>query len=149
VEEGDWLPPVELEEVAASALSALVEELALPVAPRSELGITFTDDINISALNRDWRRKTSPTNVLSFPIREIEPGAPLPPALGDIVLALETIRREAEMDAKPLRHHLVHLIVHGMLHLLGHDHQAEEEAERMEGLERRVLARLAIPDHYA
>ena len=83
--------------------------------------------------------------------RHVRPtrGAALPPLLGDIVLAEETVRREAELEGKPLDHHISHLAVHGLLHLLGYDHETDEEAEEMEALERRILARLAIPDPYA
>ena len=90
-----------------------------------------------------------PTNVLSFPAFPVTPGDRLPPMLGDIVLAAETVSREAGLEGKPLAHHITHLMVHGFLHLIGHDHEVDAEAEAMESLERRVLARLAIPDPYA
>jgi probable rRNA maturation factor len=93
--------------------------------------------------------KDKPTNVLSFPAFEVEPGADLPPMLGDIVLAAETVAREAGLEEKPLEHHISHLVIHGLLHLMGHDHEDEDEAEAMEALERATLARLAIPDPYA
>jgi probable rRNA maturation factor len=78
----------------------------------------------------------------------VRPGVALPPVLGDIVLAAETIRREAGLEDKPFEHHLIHLMVHGFLHILGYDHETDAEAEQMEGVERRILARLAIPDPY-
>jgi probable rRNA maturation factor len=113
-----------------------------------ELCVTLTDDAAIAKLNRRWREKAKATNVLSFP-------APPPPApdaprfLGDIVLAFETIEREAREEDKTLGAHLAHLTVHGILHLLGHDHETDAEAEAMEGLETRILATLGIADPYA
>ncbi len=102
------------------------------------------------ALNAGWRGKDKPTNVLSFPASPAAaPGAALPPMLGDIVLAAETVFGEAALDGKPVEHHLSHLIVHGLLHLLGYDHETDGQAEAMEAVERRALARLAIPDPYA
>jgi probable rRNA maturation factor len=111
--------------------------------------VVLTDDAAMRRLNAKWRDKDKPTNVLSFPAFPLKPGAPLPPMLGDIVLAEETVSREAELADKPLDHHITHLIVHGFLHLVGHDHENEAEAGIMEELERRALARLAIPDPYA
>jgi len=113
-----------------------------------ELAIVLTDDSAIRALNRDWRGKDEPTNVLSFPAQE--PGADrrAPRMLGDIVIAYETAAREAEVEGKPLVHHLAHLAVHGFLHLVGYDHEASEEADAMEGLEVAILARLGVPDPY-
>ena len=95
-------------------------------------------------LNRDFRKKDAPTNVLSFP-------APPNPErhLGDIALAFGVCAREAAEQRKPLAHHLQHLTVHGVLHLLGYDHIGDDEAEAMEGLERAVLAGLGVPDPYA
>ena len=100
--------------------------------------------------HRTWRGKDSSTNVLAFPAADpsvpVPPGAPL--LLGDVVLAFETVRREAVEQQKPLADHLRHLVVHGVLHLLGFDHEITREAERMEALEVAVLATLGIPDPY-
>ena len=87
--------------------------------------------------------------MLSFPAFPVKLGEKLPPMLGDIVLAAETVAREAELEGKPLDHHITHLVVHGVLHLLGHDHEDEAEAERDGGAGAGALARLAIPDPYA
>jgi probable rRNA maturation factor len=106
------------------------------------------DDAAVHELNLRYRGKDKPTNVLSFPAFEVAPGDAVPPMLGDVALAFETVRSEAELEEKPFDHHLTHLIVHGLLHLLGHDHEEEDEAAIMEGLERAALARLAIPDPY-
>ena len=109
----------------------------------------LTHDSAIRALNRTWRGKDVPTNVLSFPSRQLRAKRQRPAHLGDIVIAFETVAREAKAERKPFRHHLAHLAVHGYLHLLGHDHETDREAHKMERLERKILARLAIPDPYA
>jgi probable rRNA maturation factor len=148
VEAGDWPPERVLSRLAASALKAAVEELDLGVAAGSEISIVFTDDARVRVLNREWRQKDKATNVLSFPAMPVRPGVALPPVLGDIVLAAGTIRREAGLEEKPFEHHLIHLMVHGFLHIVGYDHETDAEAEEMEATERRILARLAIPDPY-
>jgi probable rRNA maturation factor len=148
VEAGAWPPEEELRTLAEAVLSAACGELGLAGGGRSELSLVFTDDAHIRALNAAWRGKDKPTNVLSFPAVPVTPGAALPPMLGDIVLACETVGREAALEGKPFDHHLSHLVVHGFLHLLGHDHEDEAEAAAMEALERRILAGLAIPDPY-
>ena len=149
VEAGDWPSESELARLADEAVRAVAAELGLSSANASELSIVFTDDASIQKLNAEWRGKDSPTNVLSFPAFQTAVGAPLPPMLGDIVLAWETVAGEAALEGKPLAHHISHLIIHGFLHLVGHDHETEAEAESMEAIERRALARLAIPDPYA
>src|SRR5690606_15140401 len=148
VEAGEWPGEEVLDGLAGKAVEAALAELDLKRDNPAELSLLFTDDAHIRTLNRDWRGKDKPTNVLSFPAFEMAPGDPLPAMLGDIVLAFETISSEAALEGKPFDHHLTHLIVHGMLHLLGYDHETDEEAEEMEALERRILAGLAIPDPY-
>lgn len=148
IEAGAWPAEDELSALAAPTVDAVLVELDLKAANTAELSLLFTDDAQIAELNRGWRGKDKATNVLSFPAFEIAPGDPLPAMLGDIVLAFETISSEAVLEEKPFEHHLRHLIVHGMLHLLGYDHETDEEAEEMEALERRILAGLAIPDPY-
>jgi probable rRNA maturation factor len=122
--------------------------LTAGAAPRdAELAIVLGDDARVRTLNRDWRRKDKPTNVLSFPAETVRPdGVAL---LGDVVLAFETCAAEAKAQGKRLRAHLTHLVVHGVLHLLGHDHVKAGEAARMEALERSVLAGLGFADPYA
>ena len=122
--------------------------LALREKPGQELTIRLVDAEESRTLNRDYRGKDQPTNVLSFPAFEVAPGDAIPPMLGDIALAFETVTREAGLEEKPFDHHLTHLVVHGLLHLMGHDHEEDGEAEAMEALERAALARLAIPDPY-
>jgi probable rRNA maturation factor len=121
-----------------------------------ELSVVLTGDNAIRALNRDWRGFDKPTNVLSFPSNpQPEPNArkttapSQSPFIGDIVIAYETLAREAKAENKRFLHHLTHLTVHGFLHLMGYDHEVNREAEAMEQLERRVLAKLKIPDPYA
>ncbi|HEV2551393.1 MAG TPA: rRNA maturation RNase YbeY [Stellaceae bacterium] len=113
-----------------------------------ELSIVLADDALLRALNAKWRGIDKPTNVLAFAAEDAEtpPGAPR--LLGDVVIAFETMAREALAQVKPLDHHLRHLIVHGVLHLLGWDHEDPAEAERMEALEVVILQRLDVPDPY-
>ncbi len=118
-------------------------------ADRAELAVMLTDDAGIRALNHDWRGIDKPTNVLSFPAVALPDGGSQPRSLGDIAIAYETTRREATTENKPFGHHLSHLAVHGFLHLIGYDHETDDDAETMETLERHILARLGIPDPYA
>ncbi|HEV7253227.1 MAG TPA: rRNA maturation RNase YbeY [Mesorhizobium sp.] len=149
VEGVGWPDPARLATLAEQAIGAVLAETQAQGAPGAELSILFSDDAHVRALNARWRGVDKPTNVLSFPLMALAPGAPLPPVLGDIVLAAETVAREAAMEGKPPEHHVLHLLVHGLLHLMGHDHRHDDEAEAMENLERRTLARLAIPDPYS
>lgn len=118
-------------------------------APRNAaLTLALADDSTVQALNREWRGRDAPTNVLSFPAAAA--AAPDTPAfLGDIVLAYETVAREAAEQGKPLVDHLAHLAVHGFLHLVGFDHATDAEAEVMEGLESQILLSLGMPDPWA
>lgn len=139
-----------------AGLRALVSEAlaaGLAVAPRrplpgAELSLLLTDDRRIRVVNRDWRGFDKATNVLSFPAAPPERIA-ASPLLGDIVLAYETVAREAEAEGKTRADHLSHLVIHGLLHLLGEDHETEAQARRMEALEVEALARLGIADPYA
>lgn len=134
---------------------ALAEAAAALSTKPAELAIVLTDDSAIRALNREWRSIDRPTNVLSFPMQGLPPksggkraSSGPPVLLGDIVIAYETTAEEARAEYKPFRDHLVHLAVHGFLHLLGYDHDSDSDAEAMEGIERSILARLDIPDPY-
>ena len=118
----------------------------------AELAVMLTDDAGIRTLNRNWRGIDKPTNVLSFPaLQPTGTGGPddAPRMLGDIAIAYETTRREADDEQKPFDHHLSHLAIHGFLHLMGYDHETDHDAEAMEGLEQEILAQLGIPDPYA
>jgi probable rRNA maturation factor len=120
----------------------------------AEVSVLLCDDARIRELNRSYRGHDRATNVLSFPAQDLDPerAPPAPPAgpvlLGDVALAAETVGREAAAEGKPITDHLCHLLVHGCLHLLGHDHQTTAGARRMERLERLVLADLGISDPY-
>lgn len=116
----------------------------------AELSIVLACDGFVQELNRQFRGQDKPTNVLSFPAEPL-PSIDLgdePAPLGDVIVAWETLLREAEAEGKTPLDHLRHLVVHGTLHLLGFDHQDDGEAERMEGLEREALARLGVADPY-
>jgi len=115
----------------------------------TELAIVLSDDSAIRTLNRDWRGKNTPTNVLSFPVAAVGKKRSASPYIGDIVIAYQTVAREAVAEGKPFNHHLTHLAVHGYLHLLGYDHDNDRDANEMERLERKILKRLAVPDPYA
>ena len=150
VEAGRWPAEMELAALCRKAIDAALEQLGNPLPETgSEVSVVFTDDATIQKLNADWRAKDKPTNVLSFPAFPPNKDGPLPPMLGDIVLADGTVRVEAIGEGKPLANHISHLVVHGFLHLAGYDHETDDEAEEMEALERQILARLAIPDPYA
>jgi probable rRNA maturation factor len=117
----------------------------------AELAVMLTDDAGIQTLNLNWRGIDKPTNVLSFPaLPPTGPGGPddAPRMLGDIAIAYETTRKEADEEQKPFDHHLSHLAIHGFLHLIGYDHEKDGDAETMETLEREILAQLGIPDPY-
>ena len=118
------------------------------IGPGDEICIVLLDDAQIAALNLKWRGKDAPTNVLSFPA---SPGPALRASryLGDVALAFETIEREAAEEGETFADHLTHLVVHGILHLLGYDHVKEDEARRMEALETRILASIGVADPYA
>ncbi|WP_054309129.1 rRNA maturation RNase YbeY [Mesorhizobium sp. 1M-11] len=149
VEAGVWPSETELLGLVERAVGAAFAELRLTRNDPSELSVVFTDDAAIRALNAEWRGKDKATNVLSFPAFPPAKGGPLPPMLGDIVLAAETVAREAAEEKKLIENHVSHLVIHGLLHLLGYDHETDDEAEEMEAVERAALARLAIPDPYA
>lgn len=136
-----------------AALHAADEELALGDGlAMGEISVVLSDDRSMQAINCEHRGQDKPTNVLSFPGLEAKELAELtgetPYLLGDLVFALETIEGEALAAGVSVHHHMVHLIVHGFLHLLGYDHELNNEAEAMEALETRILAKLDIPDPY-
>ena len=148
VEAGDWAGEQALQAIARQCVDAAVARLGLAGA-ESELSILFTDDASIRALNAEWRGKDKPTNVLSFPAFPVHRGDPPGPMLGDIVIAFETVRAEAELEDKPFDDHLRHLVVHGFLHLLGYDHENDMDADEMEAAERAILADMGVSDPYS
>jgi probable rRNA maturation factor len=146
--------------LAERAAGAVLVGLDLPVEG-FVISLMGCDDARIAVLNADFRGKPQPTNVLSWPSEERgaefvgeapdlpKPGAPDDPeSLGDIAIAWETCAREAEGQGKPMEDHVTHLIVHGVLHLMGYDHVEDEDAALMEGLEVRILASLGVSDPY-
>lgn len=156
VEDEGWLEtaPWYRELALRAAEQALV---AAGRAPQGlEISVLLCDDARMAELNKGFRGKARPTNVLSWPARELRPetpGARPAPApdgpLGDVALARQTIETEAKAQHLPVEAHFIHLFSHGVLHLLGYDHETEADAEVMEGLERRALAALGIDDPYA
>ena len=124
-------------------VEGVVRRAAEQVAPPGDVVILLTDDDTVRNLNDRFRGKDRPTNVLSFPAPENAR-----PHLGDIVLAHGVCAAEARAQGKPFADHLSHLVIHGILHLMGHDHEADDEAEAMEAQERTLLAALGIPDPY-
>ena len=142
VEAEDWTGAIDDVEavVERAAVSAVGEETGGVV-------VLLTDDATVRDLNARFRDRDRPTNVLSFPAADM-PDTVGPQPLGDIVLAYGVCAAEAESQGKTLGNHLTHLVVHGVLHLLGRDHEDEAEAEAMEAEERTILARLGVADPY-
>lgn len=151
--EAPW-PDGEWEGLAARAADAAIAVAPELGDPRLSLSLLFTCDEQIHALNREWRGRDKPTNVLSFPMLDREDllalaGEGPPEMLGDIALAHETCTREATEKGVPLVDHAAHLIVHGLLHLAGHDHEiSPADADVMEALETKALALMGIADPY-
>ena len=149
-----------LEEIAEGAAINTLKFLGFPVEGY-EIAVLGCDDQRITGLNAEFREKPTPTNVLSWPAFDLAagrdggtPASPPPPdplmgeALGDIAIAYDICRREAEAEGKPLTEHVTHLVVHGVLHLLGYDHLRDRDATLMEGLETRILGKMGIADPY-
>jgi probable rRNA maturation factor len=145
VEDDGWVAVRGLKSLAQKAVDA-----ALPAKEKKkEISILFAGDTALKVLNKDWRGKNMPTNVLSFPAPDdvkLPRGAAMP--LGDIALSFDTVAREAKESGKTLKHHTTHLIVHGVLHLLGYDHIHDADAAKMEAREVRILKKLGIADPY-
>lgn len=139
----------DVEALARACVSATAGAAGLPADLETEIGVTLTDDARIRVLNARWRGRDEATNVLSFPMTGLSPGEPPGPMLGDLVLARQTLHAEAIAEKKGVADHFCHLLVHGMLHCLGHDHEDAADAEAMEALEVRILGGLGIADPYA
>jgi len=149
----DW-PAGEWDALTERAVEAAGAGEPLLANPRLVVSVLFTSDAEVHALNREWRQRDKPTNVLSFPmlareeLANLAAGGP-PEMLGDIALAYETCAREAAEKGVSLEAHATHLVVHGLLHLAGHDHaESDEQADAMERLETTILAKLGIADPY-
>lgn len=144
VENGNW--PEGLEPLAERVLSTALAHCGYAIEGPCELSVLLTDNAAQQALNREWRGMDKPTNVLSFPA--IGPDDALEGLLGDISLAYETLVQEAEALEKPFEQHFAHLLVHGCLHIVGYDHETEQEALAMERRETDIMALLGYPDPY-
>ncbi len=152
--EAPWPAATDWADLAEAALEALVQVTPELDNPRLLASMLFTSDEEVQVLNREWRAKDKPTNVLSFPMLEradlldLAPDGP-PEMLGDLALAFETCAREAGEKGVPVEHHASHLIIHGLLHLAGLDHEiSDADAEAMEALETKALALIGIADPY-
>jgi probable rRNA maturation factor len=146
-----WQAEPDAEAVIHRAIATAAEIVDADLG-EAELAVMLTDDAGMRTLNSNWRGIDQPTNVLSFPA--LPPTGPrggdnAPRMLGDIAISYETTRNEADDEQKPFDHHLSHLAVHGFLHLIGYDHEKDDDAEAMEALELEILAQLGIPDPYA
>ena len=140
-----WRAEPEAETLVQRAIEEAAKHASAAAGP-AEVAIVLTDDSGIRTLNRDWRGIDKPTNVLSFPSPDTQPGPEH--TIVDIAISYQTAAREAAAEDKSFADHVAHLAVHGFLHLLGYDHESDEDAEEMEGLERVILARVGVPDPY-
>ena len=153
VEAGDWGDAGAIEALAETVLAAAARDLSEREGQpfpdiEPEVSLVLADDAMMADINGQWRNQPKPTNVLSFPAFPLVPGGQPGPMLGDIILARGTIEREAlELD-KPVEEHIAHLIVHGFLHLFGYDHIENNDAEKMEAIETRILTSLGLSDPY-
>lgn len=144
LESEDWSRILGAEMIAHRAAAAAFENAGIS---EGEVSVMLSSDARVRELNKRFREKDQPTNVLSFPANTLDrEGARF---FGDVALAYETLVRETVSEGKSAEAHLTHLTVHGVLHLLGFDHERERDAETMENLETKILARLGFPDPYA
>jgi probable rRNA maturation factor len=141
VESLQWGAEPRAEDTIRAAIAAAADVLS---TAGGEVSIVLTSDSDMQKLNRTWRGIDKPTNVLSFPA----PSPLVDDMLGDIVISYETLKRECDDEERIFLHHLAHLCVHGFLHLIGYDHETDAEADAMEALESRIMARLQMPDPY-
>lgn len=158
VEDDRWYgleddPLATVESVARATFGQAGPAAGADIGGAAEISMVFGDDTLVQGLNRDFRNQDRPTNVLSFALSDGEDAAPPrgpgePVMLGDVVLAYETVTREAREQSKSSHDHTLHLVVHGVLHLMGYDHVTEADARVMERMEQRVLADLGIADPY-
>ena len=146
VKSKNWPSKKELTELAINCFNAC-KLASSKLSANSEVGFIFANDTYLRELNLQWRNIDKPTNVLSFPI-EKSTNKQFEKMLGDVVISFETTLRESKADNIPFKHHLSHLIVHGILHLLNFDHETQKDAVIMETLEGEILGTLNIPNPY-
>jgi probable rRNA maturation factor len=146
--EAGWRCVPSARKLARDAIKSAAEESGVVFARGAEATVHLVGDAEIKEINARWRNKNAPTNVLSFPAA---PASKIASArlIGDVFVSLQTLQREAAAEDKLLADHFRHLVLHGFLHLLGYDHETAAEAEAMEAMETRALARLGVPDPYA
>ena len=150
VQNSDWKTNIQnIENLTRSAIDNALS-IAMDSHQQMEISIVLSDDIFIQNLNKTYRQKDAPTNVLSFPMTEIEDFEESTPfiSLGDIIVSFDTIKRESDEQNKPIEHHYIHMLVHGCLHLLHFDHENDEDAEIMESKEIEILEQLGIKNPY-
>lgn len=147
IEADGWPPEADLASLAEAAIDALLATVPTDLEAPAEVAVVFTDDDHMRVLNRRYRGRDAATDVLSFPGARHASGR-FGPLLGDIVLAHQTVSRDAAADGLAIADHITHLIVHGFLHLIGYDHQTAADATVMEGLEAAILARLGVADPF-
>lgn len=143
-----WRDRLDAEELVNKVVLKIIEVTNTTLYAQAEASFMFSDDNRIRKLNAEWRKKDAPTNVLSFPASHGDDLSEAP-LLGDVVLAYETIDREAADEGKPFSHHAAHMIAHGFLHLIGFDHESDVDAIEMENVESRILMDLGMPDPWA
>ncbi|EJF78088.1 rRNA maturation RNase YbeY [Bartonella birtlesii] len=148
IESSGWDDEQMLYDIAEKALTTTMHHLSLENIV-SEISLLFTDDKYMAQINAQWRGKNKPTNVLSFPAFPLKVGQTPGPMLGDIIIARETVLLEASTEGKLFQDHLTHMIVHGVLHLLGYNHETDDEAHQMEKLEKEILQKFSIKDPYS
>ena len=148
VEGGGWEAKGDFEPLTEKILATAAALCGVTLMAQAEVSLLLCDDARIREINKDWRGLDKATNVLSFPAAPKEALAKSP-MLGDIAVAFETVVREAADEGKSFSDHYAHMIVHGFLHLVGYDHETDQEAEEMEALEICILGELGIADPYA
>ena len=150
IQNPNWKTSIgDIENITRSAIEKDLS-MATDVRPQMEISIVLSDDVFIQNLNKAYRHKDKPTNVLSFPMTEVQDIQETSPfvSLGDVIVSFDTIKRESEEQNKPLEHHYIHMLVHGCLHLLHFDHEDNEDAEIMESKEIEILEQLGVKNPY-
>lgn len=145
---GQWPDTAEISSLVTNALSATIDIAGLKMLPGAELSLVLSDDEHVKILNKSWREIDKPTNVLSFPVKDVAIGELPDLLLGDVVLSMETITREAIELGISFNDHLTHLVIHGFLHIFGYDHTDDILANEMEAIEIACLAKIGIGNPY-